>query len=42
MDNLMKSAKAQLLISEKISNLEGIIQKGEILKKALPDRFFAK
>lgn len=42
MNTLQQSIKARLLISEKISELEGIVQKGELLKRALPDRRILK
>jgi hypothetical protein len=38
MDTLQKSVKARLLIGEKVMELEGVVQKGELLKRALPDR----
>lgn len=38
MDTLMNSAKAKLMIVDKVMELEGIVQKGELLKRAMPDR----
>jgi transcriptional regulator len=42
MDTLQKSVKARLLIGEKVMELEGVVQKGELLKRALPDRKILK
>ena len=38
MDNLLNSPKATMLIMEKITNLEGVLEKGDLLKKALPSK----
>jgi hypothetical protein len=42
MSTLQSSVKARLMISEKVMELEGVVQKGELLKRALPDRKILK
>jgi hypothetical protein len=38
MDLLNRSPKARLLISQRITDLEGVLSEGELLKRALPDK----
>lgn len=38
MATLQNSVKARMTILERVGELEGVVQKGELLKRALPDR----
>lgn len=38
MEVLSKGVKAKMLIQEKVTSLEGMLEKGELLKRALPER----
>jgi hypothetical protein len=38
MATLQNSVKARMAILERVGELEGVVQKGELLKRALPDR----
>lgn len=38
MKTLHDTAKGRMLIAEKVMELEGVVQKGELLRRALPDR----
>lgn len=42
MDKLQNSAKARILIVQKVADLQGIVQNGDLLKRALPDRKILK
>jgi hypothetical protein len=35
---LENNAKAKMLIVEKVTHLEGMLEKGELLKRGLPER----
>ena len=38
MNTLTHSVKGQLMITQKVAELEGVVEKGELLRRALPDR----
>lgn len=38
LESLSQSGKARMLIVNKVSQLEGMLEKGELLKRALPEK----